>query len=209
MGIMSGQNHFLVHMIWSIWCGPYDIVHIIWSIWYEPYHRVDPTWNLALKQWVFELVFAFITKIRIQIFTNFLWFFWFVVIFDDTVMRDEKVYLVPCPWNFPLAQIDGPGFFIYIQFIKSEESLQVFDWFDYLLEDSIFFCLALSPSVLVGRLRCSIYRCSSCLLVLILEYSWTQCTVFVEIVWGRIRVTQWSRKFDRWLTWAICASCTA
>ena len=31
------------------------------------------------------------------------------------------------------------GFF-YIQ-IKSEESLQVFDWFDYLLEDSIFFCV--------------------------------------------------------------------
>ena len=28
--------------------------------------------------------------------------------------------------------------FSYIQ-IKSEESLQVFDWFDYLLEDSIYF----------------------------------------------------------------------
>ena len=45
---------------------------------------------------------------------------------------------------------DGPRF-IYIQFIKSEESLQVFDWFDYLLEDSIFFyvwhCLPVCWSV--------------------------------------------------------------
>ena len=44
--------------------GPYDMVHMM-----------NSTWNLALKQLIFELVFAFITKIRIQIFTNFYDFF--------------------------------------------------------------------------------------------------------------------------------------
>ena len=187
--------------------GLYHMGHITWSISHGESNMVHIIWNFALKQWVFELVFAFITKIRIQIFTNFYDFF-DLLCFRRYSDEGWKSVWSRVPEIIPLPRLMDRDF-IYIQFVKSEESLQVFDWFDYLLEDSIFFCLALSPSVLVGRLRCSIYRCSSCLLVLILEYSWTQCTVFVEIVWGRIRVTQWSRKFDRRLTWAICASCAA
>lgn len=67
MGITFGQKisenslYHMVYIIWSISHGEFNMAHIIW--------------NFALKQWVFELVFAFITKIRIQIFTNFYDFF--------------------------------------------------------------------------------------------------------------------------------------
>ena len=121
--------------------------------------------------------------------------------------------LVPCPWNFLSAiwlMNNRPSGFFHIYRLKVKNLYKfLIGSTTYWKIQYIFLCLALSPR-LVGRLRCiSINRFVGWSFGSILEYSWTQCTVFVEIVWGRIRVTQWSRKFDRWLTWAICASCTA
>ena len=148
MGIMYGQkiseNDLWTYMLWSLSYGPYHMIHITWGIQYGPYHM-----ELCFETMSFWISLCLYYKNSNSDFYKFLWFFWFVM-FSTIQWWGMKKCLVPCPWNFPLVQIDGPGFFIYIQFVKSEESLQVFDWFDYLLEDSIFFvwhCLPVCWSV--------------------------------------------------------------